>query len=463
MWTIKLAVTVVSDREGEAISTTIEEPILNGLADLNQWEAAVRQVGFQAMRQLFALGVTLRERQLLAEYQHVDATCQVVKRGMLAVTLGTAFGKVTFHRQRVFCKTCRQWVTPLNPVLGHTRKGNGRSTQGLKALASLCAVTQPYRLAQKMVCQITQDDHVISPRHIEAIVDQEGRTLRQRDEHDQQQLACEVLSTIQEDQAPVVTREGPLYLCLDDVWVRSTEGKGCWREGRVGLLCTDERARVGYRGRRQVTTKRYIASFDAEGFGSQVYAAAVQMGLLEHEEVILLGDGAKWIHHLHMAWFRTARYILDWSHVARRVCETAQRLFPTDRDRRIALRRTLTQQLWHGWKHEAWALLQALREEFGQTAPEGIEALKAVQALMDYLSNNWEGLINYNRTSKAGYLIASSLVEKAADVVVAKRQKKHQGMHWCHRGADGVCALRTVWLNGEWERYWQTRDDDQAA
>lgn len=80
-----------------------------------------------------------------------------------------------------------------------------------------------------------------------------------------------------------------------------------------------------------------------------------------------------------------------------------------------------------------------------------------------FIDAYWRGLINYHRTSKAGYLIASSLVEQAVDVVVAKRQKKHQGMHWCHRGADGICALRTVWLNGEWERYWQTRDDDQAA
>jgi hypothetical protein len=47
------------------------------------------------------------------------------------------------------------------------------------------------------------------------------------------------------------------------------------------------------------------------------------------------------------------------------------------------------------------------------------------------------------------------LVEGAANLVVAKRQKKKNGMHWSHSGADALCALRTLWLNEEWEDYWR--------
>ena len=73
-----------------------------------------------------------------------------------------------------------------------------------------------------------------------------------------------------------------------------------------------------------------------------------------------------------------------------------------------------------------------------------------------YIYNNWESIVNYQQMQKDGYLVASSLVEKAADVVIAKRQKKRQGMHWCHRGAEAVSALRTLWLNGEdWGSYWE--------
>jgi len=61
-----------------------------------------------------------------------------------------------------------------------------------------------------------------------------------------------------------------------------------------------------------------------------------------------------------------------------------------------------------------------------------------------------------------GYLIASTLVESAANLVVAKRQKKHQGMHWDRSGADSFSALRTLWLNEEWESYWRQRRQKAA-
>jgi hypothetical protein len=40
------------------------------------------------------------------------------------------------------------------------------------------------------------------------------------------------------------------------------------------------------------------------------------------------------------------------------------------------------------------------------------------------VSPNWQGVIDYGRLRDAGYMVASSLVEKAGDLVVAKRQKK---------------------------------------
>ncbi len=80
-----------------------------------------------------------------------------------------------------------------------------------------------------------------------------------------------------------------------------------------------------------------------------------------------------------------------------------------------------------------------------------------LQEFIEYVQNNWEGIVNYRDMYKAGYMVASSLVEKAADLVVAKRQKKKQGMRWSRSGADNLCALRTLWLNDDWEDYWRLR------
>ncbi len=49
----------------------------------------------------------------------------------------------------------------------------------------------------------------------------------------------------------------------------------------------------------------------------------------------------------------------------------------------------------------------------------------------------------------------AGLVEKENDLLVARRQKR-RGMQWVPRGADVVCALRTLWFNGQWDAYWNT-------
>ncbi len=48
-------------------------------------------------------------------------------------------------------------------------------------------------------------------------------------------------------------------------------------------------------------------------------------------------------------------------------------------------------------------------------------------------------------------------MEKANEVLVARRQKRG-GMHWSLATSDGLAALRTLVLNGGWERYWVEGD-----
>ena len=44
-------------------------------------------------------------------------------------------------------------------------------------------------------------------------------------------------------------------------------------------------------------------------------------------------------------------------------------------------------------------------------------------------------------------------VGKANDLLVARRQKQW-GVQWSGATSDGLAALRTLLLNGGWERYW---------
>jgi hypothetical protein len=52
--------------------------------------------------------------------------------------------------------------------------------------------------------------------------------------------------------------------------------------------------------------------------------------------------------------------------------------------------------------------------------------------------------------------IGSGQVEKANDLIVARRQKG-RGMQWSWDTSDALAALRTLMLNQGWEQYWQRR------
>jgi len=459
---IKIQITLTDDEyteETKEIQVQIEESIPGGLQNIDQWENDVRKIGFQSMRELFKCGIESFEKKLLSEYNHKGKNCRTVKRGWLDFTLATMFGKVTFQRQRIWCKTCGKWVTPLNEALGLHEEEKEKSTIALQQLASLCAVNQPYRLAEKMVEEITQDHEVISHQQVKLIVDQKGNQLRQYEEQDRKHISMNAIREILPRQSRSPTRTGQLYICMDGIYVRSHNGKGNWQEGKVGFICTDERESVGDKGRQRIPVKRYISSFESSSiFGGRVYAEAVKMGLFQYAEVLVLGDGARWIREIRRQCFRNAVYILDWYHLHRRVCDTFRQTFPAEKTLRQKFRRPITGCLWKGQKEEA---LGKLKELYVQLLSEGKKELlsqrNGLEELIAYIENNWEEIVNYRQMQRDGYLIASTLVEGAANIVVAKRQKKHQGMHWSRTGADNLSALRTLWLNDDWEDYWKHR------
>jgi len=457
--------------EGKEIQVQIEESLPGGLKDLDDWEAHVRKMGFQTMREMFRHGIELYEKKLLSQYVHSGEQCQTQNRGKRDFTLSTVFGKVTFPRQRVHCKTCKQWVTPLNEALGLHDDDKERTSLALQQLSSLYAVNQPYRQAEATVKEITQDTEAISHQQIKLIVDQEGGRLRQDEERKRKDISYGVIREIVDElrvpqsRSPTRSAEcsnkrpGQFYICLDGIYARSHKGKGHWHEGKVGFLCTDERESVGKKGRLRIPNKRYISSYENSAiFGSRVYAEAVKMGMRGYVEVILLGDGARWIRAVRIQCFPFAIYVLDWYHLYRKVCRAFRYTFPKDKTLRRKLRRPITTQLWKGQKEEA---LNSLKELYAQLLSEGKQELldkrEGMKEVIEYIQNNWEGVVNYDQMQKDGYLIASTLVEGAANLVVAKRQKKKQGMHWSRSGADSLCALRTLWLNGDWEKYWKQR------
>ena len=366
MWRAKIEVTLEDDRQPEASESfrfEITEALPSGLESLDHWEEDVRRVGFRCMRKLFALGINRLEEEVLSSYTHLDGSCDLVKCGRLSFGIGTVFGKVQFQRQRLYCRSCQAWITPVNDALRLHETDQCRSTLGLKDLVCLCVSHQPYRLAHKMVAQITQDPHVLSQTQMHRIVATTGEDIRAVEEKKSKQTSLSVIRNIQDRQIED-PQEGTLYICLDGVMVRSNEGKGRWREGKVGFVCTDEREAIGRKGKQSIPDKRYISSFEsADVFGSLVYGEAICMGMRAYKQIILLGDGARWIRALHRQCFRQARYVLDWYHLDDKIYQTLKRTLPEDPALRKSLCKRVTHYFWIGRKDDALSLLEDLRAD----------------------------------------------------------------------------------------------------
>jgi hypothetical protein len=170
-----------------------------------------------------------------------------------------------------------------------------------------------------------------------------------------------------------------------------------------------------------------------------------------HRLVVLLADAARWIRTFFVtleALHSQSRLILDWFHLRKRVGELAS-MICAGRKAKAALLRPVLRHLWQGQVDEAIVLLEGYR---GQARnPERLSEL------LVYLRERQPYIPNYRARRKAREYIGSGHVEKANDLIVAKRQKG-AGMHWSIETSDALAALRTLMLNGGWDRYWRHRE-----
>ncbi len=167
--------------------------------------------------------------------------------------------------------------------------------------------------------------------------------------------------------------------------------------------------------------------------------------------LLLIADGARWIRSFFvetLAALGQKTMLLDWQHLRQKCREMTSRMCRGREAKRQLLQR-LYRRLWSGKVAAAIDVLRAYRPLARNE--------DALDSFISYLEARASWIPNYRQRRMERKYIGSGHVEKANDLIVARRQKG-RGMHWSQETSDALAALRTLMLNGGWERYWQNRE-----
>lgn len=182
-------------------------------------------------------------------------------------------------------------------------------------------------------------------------------------------------------------------------------------------------------------------------------------GLQMNQAITFLTDGGDDVRNLAAEMAPYAEHHLDWFHVTMRLTvlgQFAKGLIHHDRETGERIARDLLRikrHLWHGnsraglfWAEGVVDDLHGLEEDCAY--PKLKAFLRMAEEFATYIERNAHAIPNYGERHRNHERIATSFVESAVNVVVAKRFNKKQQMQWTRRGAHMLLQIRTRTLDG---------------
>ena len=191
----------------------------------------------------------------------------------------------------------------------------------------------------------------------------------------------------------------------------------------------------------------------AEEFGRFLYALAQQCGLDRALEIVVLGDGARWIRRLVEEHFPGAVHIIDLYHAREHVWNVANAVHGSATPSGAAWAKQADDLLTHGKIEQLIEMIENL--PVVPAAPDASRSVPQIEA--DYFRSNAERM-RYPACRAKGMHIGSGIADAACKTVVSTRAKR-SGMRWTPDGLDAVLALRTSVLSQSYDSFWEPPDE----
>jgi len=320
------------------------------------------------------------------------------------------------------CETCREGVTPLLAELG---TDGDVATVGLQELTVLAGVVAPYEEASSMLSKFAGLS--VSGTRIQTRSVEEGEAVRER----RRSIETEVCG----DAVCVAIDGGMIHV------------DNRWQEVKLGVIYGED-SRVEVSSNRRTLISRDVVAVRG---GPEDLSAVIESRFscdLGRLDVVVLGDGAKWIWNLAEDLFPSRIEILDYYHAAEHLSLCALTLFGEDSSETERWVEEQKERLLDDKVEVVKEALKWLRQRY-RTGPRR----KAIDDLSGYLENNAHRML-YKTFIEAGHPIGSGPVESAVKHVVQCRMKR-PGTHWRARGADAMLPLRCLYRSsGQWDLHW---------
>ncbi len=253
----------------------------------------------------------------------------------------TILGPLAIERPYYLCPACGHGLHPLDAQLQFCA---GSRSAGLDELLALLGSTQESFAQAAAVLERLTLLH-LSPNTVRDATEELGVTLIE-------QQHKVVAHTLEGHDPPPATTPAPerLYITMDGVLAHLHE-RG-WSELKVGC-CYQTDARPDRKRPEQLDIRAHSLSYisslsEAERFGWQLWQEAARRGVMDANEVVVLGDGAHWIWKIADTQFAGATQIVDWYHASSYIWKAAGALWGDTHPQREAWAHQHLERLWEG-------------------------------------------------------------------------------------------------------------------
>ena len=373
-------------------------------------------------------------------------------------TVESSFGKITFVRSYGLCVTCQEHVFPADAALGLQERAP--ASPRLQEICALTALRAPAGQAEADVRRLTGIRLCASTLHREARRQGERALIRR----DADEVLTQTPRGVSELAGRATLPQVPFTLMIEiDAWhIRERDNWGQTKAfnkrgedtGRWHWVYTGTAFRLDQRGttksgRPIISERGYVATRRGlDGFRRQLYAEAIQCGLLKAELTLILADGAVWIWNIAQDRFKGAQQRVDLYHIQEHLWTLAAELYGRGTQEAKTWVQPFLQWL-ERRKNGALDVIKSLQQMRTESDHRTPSQRKALDREINYF-NEHKHRMDYKTGKALGQPVGSGAIESTC--AQYQRRFKLTGQFWSLAGDEAFLALATLHRNNRWHQ-----------